>query len=196
MNILTTIAVLASFAITPPPTVIQDFTSKNNVKKHSVISSSSIISERYQNNMMPAATVADISLFSYERYLTETSNDDVYSKITEYGNLEDGWDGAGSVPPTKESIKITKQFILGIPAVFPLPKPMLASDGTIGMYWDDSVMYIDIQIEENNYLSLFSRNRLSETEKYIDAIEISKIDSNWYFDNLTELLRLENIATL
>jgi len=118
----------------------------------------------------------------------ENTTGDVFAQLDSYSKLEPGWDGPGSAKPSFINIELAIDFIGSIPAIFPLPKAMLSRDGELGLYWDDSVVYVDIQFESDHTLSVFSRDRSSGKEKFVDSVDVTAINPNWYFDTLDALL--------
>ena len=121
---------------------------------------------------------------------------DIFSQLESYSNLEPNWDGPDSVIPSRLDIDRVINFVETIPVIFPQPKAMISRNGDIELYWDDSIVYIDIQFEPDNMLSLFSRNRSSGEERFFDTVDIATIDSNWYFDALDVLLNSPESASV
>lgn len=183
----TTIALLASLVL--PTTAKPDWFSENT-KKNENISTSIIRAELYNFNNTPAdqETIAELRIPIGNKIPEKTSATDVFSRLASYSKLQPDWDGADSIVPSIVDVKLAINFVESIPPIFPLPKPMLSREGVIGLYWDDGSVYIDIQFDSENTLSVFSRDRSSRKEKFVDSVDITSIDSNWYYDTLNMLL--------
>ena len=181
----TTIALLASLAL--PATAKPDWLSENT-KKNEKLSTSIIRVEYYYNNMSTnQATIAELRIPIGNKIQDNNSVNDVFSRLASYSKLQPDWDGADSLVPSITDVKLAIDFVESIPAIFPLPKPMLSREGVIGLYWDDGSVYIDIQFDSEHKLSVFSRDRSSGKEKFVDSVDITSIDSNWYYDTLDML---------
>lgn len=112
---------------------------------------------------------------------------DVNAMLCSYFDLKPEWDGPDSVKPTSADIDKAIEFVNSMPPVLPLPRAMLSRDGTVGLYWDDSIVFVDIQIEPNDMISIFSKNRSTGKESF-DELKITSIDKNWYLNKLYSLL--------
>ncbi len=185
MEPLSTIALLASLAL--PATALPTWSSKKTTKHEGVVTS--IISkEHYREDATQESTIAELTMTHDEKILVANTPSDVCSQLVGYSKLEAGWDGPDSVTPSSNDIELAIDFVDSIPAVFPLPKAMLSGDGTVGLYWDDTLMYIDIQFESDRTLSMFSRDRSSGKERFTDSIDVAAINPSWFFETLGELL--------
>ncbi|MFA5921790.1 MAG: hypothetical protein WC856_10930 [Methylococcaceae bacterium] len=185
MEPLSTIALLVSLAM--PATALPTWSTKKRTKHEGVVTS--IISkEHYCEYATKESTIAEPMITHDEKILVANTTTDVFSQLDGYSKLEPGWDGLDSVTPSSIDIELAIDFVASIPAVFPLPKAMLSSDGTVGLYWDDALMYFDIQFESDRTLSLFSRDRSSGKERFIDSIDVATINPSWFFETLGELL--------
>jgi hypothetical protein len=191
MEPISTIALLASLAL--PATALPNWSSEKTAKPQQIVTSV-ISKDIYSEDAAIESTIADLMMQDDEQTPVVNITNDVLSQLDSYSKLEPGWDGPDSVTPSLDDIELAKNFVTSIPAVFPLPKAMLSSDGIIGLYWDDTVIYTDIQLESDGTLSIFSRDRSSGKEKFIDAIDLATISSNWFFDTLAELLSPEGSA--
>ena len=79
-----------------------------------------------------------------------------------YSLLDDGWDGPESKAASAQAIGMALQFVDKLPSGIPLPKPMLSSNGKVGLYWDVEAIYADVGFEEDDRLSIFVRDRRDE----------------------------------
>ena len=184
-TVSTTIALLASLAL--PATAKPDWTSEKT-KINENISTSIINVEHYSNMSAKEATIAELRIPIGNKIQYKNSENDVFSRLASYSKLQPEWDGADSVIPSITDVQLAVDFVESIPAIFPLPKPMLSREGVIGLYWDDGSVYIDIQFDSEHTLSVFSRDRSSGKEKFVDSVDITSIDSNWYYDTMDMLL--------
>jgi hypothetical protein len=148
------------------------------------------ISENYSYELLKDPIVATkiISPIAEEIIPVENAQRGIFSQLESYSKLEPNWDGSDSVIPSSSDIDRVINFVETIPVILPQPKAMISRNGDIELYWDDSIVYIDIQFEPDNMLSLFSRNRLSGEEKFFDSVDIATIDDDWYFNTLDMLL--------
>ncbi|KJV06226.1 hypothetical protein [Methylocucumis oryzae] len=186
MEPLSTVVLWASLVL--PATVIQNWPTEKTKKNETV--TTSIISNYYvrDSGVKTSSIVEPIALEENVNVVVNISND-VFSQLNSYFELKSGWDGPDSSPPASTDIESAINFANLIPPIFPMPKAMLSSDGEVGLYWDDNIAYIDLQFESDQTLSIFSRDRSSGKETFIEA-DITTIDSEWFFDTFGELLRL------
>lgn len=84
-------------------------------------------------------------------------NATISSEIISYRNLVDGWDGAGSIAPSRVAINDALSFIDKIPFGAKTPEPMVSADGEVGFYWKSDNGYIDIGFKGNGTISYFAK---------------------------------------
>lgn len=182
MEPLSTVILLASFAGLPATTSRNILTEKRE-------RAYSQIATLPQGFVLTSPGFASAGL-SLERSkagkLSHMSN--VAITLAGYENLEDGWDGEGSVKPESESIKQAITFVSSIPSAIPLPKAMLSSDGQIGLYWDTEDKYADINFDADGSISLYVRDETGANmrESYVAGANPAYLDNAW----LTPLLDL------
>jgi hypothetical protein len=82
--------------------------------------------------------------------------DRISSEVLEYAELQDGWDGDGSLAPSSESVAKVIGLIGQLPVGSPLPKPMVSSSGEVGLYWRTEHFVADILVSDGSP-SLFIR---------------------------------------
>jgi hypothetical protein len=107
-------------------------------------------------------------------------------ELTAYTDLQEGWDGPGSRPPSLRDIERAFAFVSALPSAIPLPKTMLSPSGTLGLFWDNGMVFADLQFEGDDVISLFTKNRENGREKYEEVFD-NQISSDWCFDRLAEL---------
>ncbi len=180
----TTIALLTSLALpaTAKPNWVSEKTKINDRVSTSIIS--------FDHYRMPSteATIAELRVPIGNKIEDKISENDVFYKLASYSKLEPDWDGADSVIPSITDVQLAIDFVESMPAIFPFPKAMLSRNGVIGLYWDDGSVYIDIQFDSDNTLSVYSRDRSSGKEEFVDSVDITGINSSWYYDALNILL--------
>lgn len=106
-----------------------------------------------------------------------------------YEGLQDGWDGPDSRAPSQVDIQVAKTLLEKLPPGLAIPKPMLSSAGSVGLYWDTNSFFADIALEDNGRISLFTRSKRDDRkESFVDAVELEKLTPQWFKENLTVLL--------
>lgn len=101
----------------------------------------------------------------YQRYVDE---------IKRYGTFEEDWDGYGGFPAKPEDIELALQVLSLWPKDLPLICPMIGNEGTIGFYVDPGNYYMDIEIEENQSVSVYARSREENyQETFFESLPIN-----------------------
>jgi hypothetical protein len=67
----------------------------------------------------------------------------LYQELGGYSDLKPGWDGYDADAVMSESQVEARVFLSSLPPRLDLPKPMLASDGEISLYWDLRGAYLE-----------------------------------------------------
>ena len=88
-------------------------------------------------------------------------------------------DGDTSISSKNDDISKAVAIVNVLPSGIPVPTVMRNYEGEIGMYWDNDNVYIDINIDSDGSLSLFSRVRSTRQEEFLDGIDVRDIDVNW-----------------
>lgn len=105
-----------------------------------------------------------------------------------YGDLKDGWNGPDSFGPKPEDIANAQTLLSRIPAGMPLPKSMIASSGSIGLYWNTELAFADIEIEGNGRFSLFTRKKIgTQEETFHDDESTNTVTPAWLAERLAIL---------
>ena len=73
--------------------------------------------------------------------------DKLIEQLLDYLNLKEDWDGYGGVAPFEKTVNETILFVKTLPKMMPLPEPMIAGSGIIGLYWDNQGIYVEIGFE-------------------------------------------------
>jgi len=111
----------------------------------------------------------------------------VRMELHSYGTYQNDWDGEGATAPRKADAENAISLLGKIPSGLPIPKPMLSSSGVIGMYWDHPALFADIALEENGTFSLFTREKESKAETYVENVSIADLDLAWLAGSLEKL---------
>ncbi|WP_155952209.1 hypothetical protein [Pseudomonas sp. CHM02] len=67
----------------------------------------------------------------------------LYQELASYSALKPGWDGYDADVASSESQIDARVFVSSLPPRLILPKPMIASDGEISLYWDLRGAYLE-----------------------------------------------------
>lgn len=68
------------------------------------------------------------------------------SQIEQLSELQENWDGPGSVRPSQSTIDAALDFVKSIPASVRPPELSCAGDGEISLLWRQEDVFIDISI--------------------------------------------------
>jgi len=102
-------------------------------------------------------------------------------RIASWKTLQAGWDGEQSEAPINSAINLASLFIDTLPRDVSLPKAMLSSSGEIGLYWDTSDIYIDLEFDSDTTFSAYVRNRHTGYESFVDNLSLSSSDLDLIF---------------
>jgi hypothetical protein len=83
---------------------------------------------------------------------------DLNRQITEYAGLEEDWDGYGGVPARPDSVKGATAFLNRMPDDVKMPEPQIASNGEVGLYWNDGQVYADVSFPAAQRISFYAKN--------------------------------------
>lgn len=97
-----------------------------------------------------------------------------------YAHLTLGWNGPGSVAPTRKAMDMAQLFIDSIPARLPLPRPMVSSNGEVALYRDLEGGYAEVSFETEGQAFFFSRNADGK-EHFEEQLGVGLIDENWFW---------------
>lgn len=120
-----------------------------------------------------------------EAPISVSPKESIFNELLSYapGNANCG----NEVTTNTKHIITAMIFIEDLPLDIPLPTPMRNDQGDIGMYWDNDDAYIDINIDGENALSIYTRIRSTGEEKFIDNIALESINSNWAYEHLSAI---------
>jgi hypothetical protein len=87
-----------------------------------------------------------------------------------YVQLPQDWDGYGGLPASLQAVQDAEHFLVKLPEGVPLPRPMLAGSGTVGLYWDGGDLYISLDFEgDNRYTYLIDQNDQYSSDSDIEV---------------------------
>lgn len=90
--------------------------------------------------------------------------DKIIQVIKDYSNYNFEFDNINR--PTDTDIELIIKLLESLPDNLPTPKPMISDKGNIGLYWDNKMTYIDIELEKNKLFTIFIRSRKTRQEYY------------------------------
>ncbi|MDD2892893.1 MAG: hypothetical protein PHF20_03090 [Halothiobacillaceae bacterium] len=102
-------------------------------------------------------------------------------EVLTYSEFADGWNGVGSKGPTQQATKAATMFIDAVPAQLPLPRPMLSSNGEIGIYWGLEGGYVEATFEPTGKFTFFSRDTNGK-ERFNEGLKIADLSDNWFWE--------------
>lgn len=71
----------------------------------------------------------------------------LFRKLISYLSLPHDWDGYDGVPANPRATLDALEFLQAMPHTLPVPAPMLAGSGEVGLYWDRGERYASIEFE-------------------------------------------------
>lgn len=97
-------------------------------------------------------------------------------EMEQYRYLEDGWDGAGSVPPSRQSVDAAVELLKSLPRDVSAPEATVSSDGVVGWFWDTGRVYATMSVRGESSFAYFVRNReTGEKARGVAALEDASI---------------------
>lgn len=187
MKLSTITAVAAWFALAAQPTIAKDWATSGD----GAISSSYVV--QHTGSFAPsfidtdgngsATEIAPLELQQPPLDRTEAIRVELHS----YGGYEANWDGDGAVAPQRAHIGSAVALLEKIPSGYPLPKPMLSASGEVGLYWDHPAVFADIAFEDNEKFSLFTRDKVTKKETYVEGALVNDLDAAWFAKQLQKL---------
>lgn len=144
--------------------------------------------------IVPSARTTQI-LVAPEVAVTPVGNakESLYNQLATY--LPGHKSAHATVVSNGDDVFVALKLIQQLPGYLPLPTLMRNDAGEIGMYWDEGDIYIDINIDENDAISLFTRVRSTEQETFVSDIHIDTVNSEWlelHLALLAEMIKNDN----
>jgi len=96
------------------------------------------------------------------------------AELAEYAALSDGWDGDMAVAPNPRHLANARALLQIVPGGVPFPKPMLSSDGEIGLYWRSADAFADIVVHPDDVFSLYVKELNGDgREVFLEGLPIT-----------------------
>lgn len=80
----------------------------------------------------------------------------LHNELVSYRALEAGWDGVGSVAPSRGVIGSALAFLSLLPDTVSLPETSVAADGEVGFFWKAQGVYIDVGFPAPGRISYYA----------------------------------------
>lgn len=94
-----------------------------------------------------AAKLADDTTTTLSDARRSVEKSRLIAQVVAYQTLADDWDGYGGVPASLGAVADAVALLTAMPASLPLPKPMIAGNGVIGLYWEANDRYASIDFD-------------------------------------------------
>lgn len=185
---LSTITVVAAwFALAAQPTIAKEWATSSD----GAISASYVV--QHTGSVAPSYIEADFDGSATEIMPLELPQppldrtEAIRTELHSYAGYGPNWDGHEAVAPEREHIESAVAFLEKIPSGYPLPKPMLSTSGEVGLYWEHPALFADIAFEGNGTFSLFTRDKATKRETYIEGATVDELDAAWFAGQLQKL---------
>jgi hypothetical protein len=185
---ISTVALVATFMMPLVPTRASDWTTKAIVRPfddtRSSAGSESLISPSMSRPLTEQITSQNIAGPGYGQDRLQL----LTTELNLYRDLSDGWNGPDSVGPNSSDIDDAQGLVAQLSAGLPIPKAMISSSGTIGLYWNTDHAFADIEFEGDGKFSLFTRLKSSaHDERFFDDQSLHAITPRWLSEQLAVL---------
>lgn len=107
--------------------------------------------------------------------------DRVIKELDRYASLPDNWDGEGAVALSSEVRNNAETFINKYPANLPIPSPMLSTEGELSFYWNSDNLYVDLQFDGADLVSLYIHDRNSGEDLFHPPMNINDLSNDWFY---------------
>lgn len=112
-----------------------------------------------QDSLVLRARHALTELVQVQKRPRESLDEDkLHAKLLSYLELSHDWDGRGAVPPSRDAVLDTIDFLGKRPPDISLPFPQIASDGEVGLYWRTGEIHVEIGFYGDGELSYYARH--------------------------------------
>lgn len=91
------------------------------------------------------------------------------ASVEQLKSLEANWDGEGAAAPNPDHVDALMACISALPLDLSTFRPMLASDGEIGVYWQRADSYAELSIDEQGEMSLYLRSLKSDSGRIFEV---------------------------
>lgn len=77
----------------------------------------------------------------------------LWLRIQAFGNLDEGWAGCGSGPPSKQTVQLSSKVLTRLPADLRLPHVSASGDGEVVFSWSSSGNRCEAALDSEGYLT-------------------------------------------
>lgn len=77
----------------------------------------------------------------------------LWFRIQEFGRLNEGWAGRGSVPPSKQTVHLSRNVLECLPSDLRLPHVSASGDGEVVFSWSDFGNRCEVAIDSDGYIT-------------------------------------------
>lgn len=148
--------------------------------------SSSTVERLYLSAISTPASVFQIDAPTFAASPYVSPQEALKLEVVGYGEYQDGWNGLGSIGPSRSAISAALGVLDLLPGRLPLPRPMLSSDGELGLYWDLLNGYAEICFDADGSLTFFSRQNDGK-ESFAEGVDSLTLDALWYWSHIGPL---------
>lgn len=114
----------------------------------------------------------------------------IAAELAEYGGLPEGWDGDVAVAPNPRDVANAQALLEIVPGGVPFPKPMLSSDGEVGLYWRSADAFADIVVHAGDVFSLYVKELTGDGhEVFLERLPITHASRSALADSLRAFRR-------
>ncbi|MBT3060817.1 MAG: hypothetical protein AB2696_01645 [Candidatus Thiodiazotropha sp.] len=99
--------------------------------------------------------IQSISSYVMPEYIATTQHNEVLGELNSYIHLAPDWDGYGGIPPLENAVTDALTFLTNNPDYTKSLKPMLSSNGVVGLYIDEDELYLDIEFDGTGSFSYY-----------------------------------------
>ncbi|WP_175422147.1 PD40 domain-containing protein [Agrobacterium tumefaciens] len=120
----------------------------------------------YQSDTLRNGSAATLEVFApvIVRSALPASFDEAIKEMKSFEMLQDGWDGAGSVKPSRGFIEAATAFVEALPLTAPTPEASASADGAVSWFWDTDEIYATASFSSDGKYAYFARNRVNGTK--------------------------------
>ncbi|KQZ54635.1 hypothetical protein ASD54_04725 [Rhizobium sp. Root149] len=96
---------------------------------------------------------------SYGNVVLHAAFNDAVTEMSSFSVLPDGWDGVGSISPSKDAINSALLFLASLPFDTPVPEASAAADGMVSWFWDTPSIYSSVSFSDPLKFVFFAKNK-------------------------------------
>ena len=120
---------------------------------------------------------------------------DLRQELASYVGLSDNWDGAGARAPSRAAVHDALTFLDRRPADIPLPSPDEGTEGTVGVYWDnsDTHVFAEVTFQGDGKFAYFAVHGVPNAVVAKCGKDDIEVTTPWP-DDLLRILRIQDSA--